>query len=47
MIDDLPFYIFQSYKDDRRVIMEGCVKCDSVYGWKRFLPAANLKTWDC
>ena len=26
--------VFQSYQDDEKVIMEGCVQWISVYGWE-------------
>ena len=28
--------IFQSYEDDRRLIIEGCVQWNTVYDWKDF-----------
>ena len=30
------FNSFQSYQDDVRVTMKGCVQCNSVYGWEDF-----------
>ena len=39
-MDGLQFYIlltlFQSYQDDGRLIMHGCVQWNSVYGWEDF-----------
>ena len=32
-----PFLIvFQSYLDDGRMTMRGCVPCNNIYGWKGF-----------
>ena len=28
--------VFQSYQDDVRVTMKGCVQCNPVYGWEDF-----------
>ena len=46
-MNGLQFYglliVFQTYQDDGRVIMKGCVQWNPVYGWKNLiLPTAGL-----
>ena len=33
--------VFQSYQDDRRLIMKGCVQWNSVYGWEYFASSGD------
>ena len=33
--------IFQSYQDDERLIMKGCVQLNSVYGREDFAPSGG------
>ena len=45
-MDRLRFYdifapVFQTYKDNRRVIMKNSVQWNPVYGWKFFSPQAD------
>ena len=35
--------VFQSYQDDRRVIMKGCVQWNPVYKMKRSPPQVGLE----
>ena len=36
--------MFQSYQDDERLIMKGCVQWSSVYGWEDFASSGH-RTW--
>ena len=44
-MDDLRFTSFttvvQSYQDDGRMIMKGCVQWNSVYGWEDFASSGD------
>ena len=35
--------VFQSYLDDGRVILKGCVQWNPIYGWRDF--QVGLKPW--